>query len=65
MQPFFAILLIIIGVVALITPFTPGSWLALIGLSMMLKKTPQEVLEMLKDKLKSIRSLFKRRNKDE
>ncbi len=65
MQPFFAILLIIIGVVALITPFTPGSWLALIGLGMMLKKTPQEVLEMLKDKLKSIRSLFKRRNKDE
>lgn len=50
MQPFFAILLIIIGVVALITPFTPGSWLALIGLSMMLKKTPQEVLEMLKEK---------------
>ena len=55
MQPFFAILIIIIGVVALITPFTPGSWLALIGLSMMLKKTPQEVLEMLKDKLKYFR----------
>jgi hypothetical protein len=55
MQPFFAILLIIIGVVALITPFTPGSWLALIGLGMMLKKTPQEVLEMLKEKLKYFR----------
>jgi hypothetical protein len=28
------ILLIIIGVLALITPFTPGSWLAFVGLEL-------------------------------
>ena len=28
------VILIIIGFVALVTPFTPGSWLALIGLQM-------------------------------
>ena len=26
------IILIVLGIVALVTPFTPGSWLALIGL---------------------------------
>jgi uncharacterized protein YqgC (DUF456 family) len=29
------VILIIIGLVALVTPFTPGSWLALIGLEML------------------------------
>lgn len=29
------ILLMILGVVALLTPFTPGSWLALIGLELL------------------------------
>jgi hypothetical protein len=46
----FAILLIVIGVFALITPFTPGSWLALIGWGILLDKSPQEVWEMIKDK---------------
>ncbi len=60
MQPFFAILLIIIGVIALITPFTPGSWLGLIGLGMLLQKTPQEVLLMLKEKGKKLLRFFRR-----
>lgn len=30
----FGIILILIGLVAFFTPFTPGSWLALIGLEM-------------------------------
>jgi hypothetical protein len=46
----FAILLIVIGFFALITPFTPGSWLALIGLGILLDKSPQEVWTMIKDK---------------
>ena len=29
------VILIIIGLVALVTPFTPGSWLALIGLELL------------------------------
>jgi hypothetical protein len=29
------IILIIIGLIALLTPFTPGSWLALIGLELL------------------------------
>jgi membrane-bound ClpP family serine protease len=29
------VILIIVGLVALVTPFTPGSWLALIGLELL------------------------------
>jgi len=61
MQQVLAIILICIGVIALVTPFTPGSWLALIGLGMLLRKTPQEVLEMIKEKLKTWRGRFRRK----
>ena len=61
MQQVFAIFLICIGVIALVTPFTPGSWLALIGLGILLKKTPHEVLEMIKEKLKTWRDRFRRK----
>jgi uncharacterized protein YqgC (DUF456 family) len=29
------VILIIVGVIALVTPFTPGSWLAVIGLELL------------------------------
>jgi len=29
------VILVIVGLIALVTPFTPGSWLALIGLEML------------------------------
>ncbi len=29
------VILIIVGLIALVTPFTPGSWLAIIGLQML------------------------------
>jgi hypothetical protein len=51
----FAIFLIVIGVFALITPFTPGSWLALIGLGILLDKSPEEVWIMIKEKISSFR----------
>jgi hypothetical protein len=42
-------------VFALITPFTPGSWLALIGLGILLDKSPEEVWIMIKEKISSFR----------
>lgn len=35
MKKFWGIVLILLGVLALLTPFTPGSWLAFIGLSIL------------------------------
>lgn len=56
----FALLLVLIGFFALITPFTPGSWLALIGLGILLDKSPAEVLDMIKQRLAKMRSRFKK-----
>lgn len=42
-----ALLLIVIGLFALLTPFTPGSWLALIGLLMLGVPLPRRVRERL------------------
>lgn len=41
--------LIFIGLTALVTPFTPGSWLALIGLEMI--GVRHSLLDRLKEKL--------------
>jgi uncharacterized protein YjeT (DUF2065 family) len=63
------ILLMILGVLALLTPFTPGSWLALIGLellglrlvlerkflSMLPQKYREKVAAMLERKMKKRR----------
>lgn len=35
MKKVFGVLLIILGVIALVTPFTPGSWLVFVGLGML------------------------------
>jgi hypothetical protein len=43
--------LIFIGLTALVTPFTPGSWLALIGLEMI--GVRHSVFDRLKDRLHS------------
>lgn len=45
-----ALVLIVIGILALITPFTPGSWLALIGLGILLGKSPKETWVYLIEK---------------
>ena len=47
-----AILLMVVGFVALVTPLTPGAWLGLIGLGMWLGKSPSETLAILKEKCK-------------
>ena len=47
---FLGVTLTIVGFIALVTPFTPGSWLMLIGLGILLDKTPAEVLALLKEK---------------
>ncbi len=57
----FAIALVAIGFFALITPFTPGSWLALIGLGILWDKSPKEVLELLKVKAAHLMKWFKKK----
>jgi len=42
-----ALMLIVVGLTALLTPFTPGSWLALIGLLMLGVPMPQWVRSRL------------------
>jgi hypothetical protein len=66
------VILIIVGLVALLTPFTPGSWLALIGMELLgirqwafrtfLNDRQRAAAEKFMDKLKS---KFKRQHKDE
>ena len=47
-----AVALIVVGVAALLTPFTPGSWLALVGAGMVVGKSPDTVFATLKKILK-------------
>jgi len=48
-----AVVLILYGVIALLTPFTPGSWLILIGLFMIFgrEKTLNKIHQILGDKI--------------
>jgi c-di-AMP phosphodiesterase-like protein len=65
------VILIIVGLFALLTPFTPGSWLALIGLELLgirkfifrkfLNDRQRATAEKFMEKLNS---KFKRRHKD-
>ncbi len=65
------VILIIYGIIALLTPFTPGSWLALIGLELLgirkfvfrhfLTQKQQVVAEAFWEKLKS---KFKKKTPD-
>jgi hypothetical protein len=61
------VVLIILGVAALLTPFTPGSWVALIGLEylglrvLLQRKLMSLVPTKYRDKM---RKLFKRRKKN-
>ncbi len=65
------VILIIIGLVALLTPFTPGSWLALIGMELLgirkwvfrkfLNDKQRAAAEKFMDKLKS---RFKKKTSD-
>ena len=66
------VILILYGIFALLTPFTPGSWLALIGMEMLgirqfifrkfLNDKQREAAEKFMDKIKS---KFRRQHKDE
>jgi len=61
------VVLIILGVVALFTPFTPGSWLALIGLEYLGLRVllQRKLLSLLPAKYRSkVRKLFKKRAQD-
>ena len=60
------ILLIIIGVLALLTPLTPGSWLALIGLEILGIRIllERKLISLLPHKYRrKVRNLFKRKMK--
>jgi len=60
------IVLIILGVVAALTPFTPCSWLALIGLEILGLRIllQRKFLSLLPDKYRGkVRNLFKKRKK--
>ena len=60
------IFLILVGVLALLTPLTPGSWLALIGLELLGLRIllERKLISMLPHKYRwKVRNLFKRRVK--
>jgi len=60
----FGILLILIGVFALLTPLTPGSWLALIGLEILGIRIllERKLIHWLPHKYRrKVRDLFKRK----
>jgi hypothetical protein len=62
------VLLVILGFLALITPATPGSWLALIGLELLGLRVlfEDKFLFFLSDKQKKkLRSLFRKRGRAE
>lgn len=55
------IFLIILGLIALVTPFTPGSWLAFIGLELLgIRIVAQEKTEEFLGKIKTFFSKFKK-----
>jgi drug/metabolite transporter (DMT)-like permease len=60
------IFLIIIGVLALLTPLTPGSWLALIGLELLGLRIllERKIISILPHKYRrKVRDLLKRKTK--
>ena len=60
------ILLILIGVLALLTPLTPGSWLALIGLEILGIRIllERKLISLVPHKYRrKVRNLFKRKVK--
>jgi hypothetical protein len=60
------ILLILIGVLALLTPLTPGSWLALIGLEILGIRIllERKLISLIPHKYRrKVRDLFKRKAK--
>jgi membrane protein implicated in regulation of membrane protease activity len=61
------VVLIILGVAALLTPFTPGSWVALIGLEYLGLRVllQRKLLSLLPAKYRDkLKKLFKRRKKN-
>jgi hypothetical protein len=46
-----AVALIVVGLFALVTPFTPGSWLTIVGAGMLLNKKPTKIFGKTKKKL--------------
>jgi membrane protein implicated in regulation of membrane protease activity len=61
------VVLIILGVAALLTPFTPGSWVALIGLEYLGLRVllQRKLLSLLPAKYRDkVKKLFKRRKKN-
>jgi drug/metabolite transporter (DMT)-like permease len=60
------IFLVLVGVLALLTPLTPGSWLALIGLELLGLRIllERKLISILPPKYRrKVRNLFKRRVK--
>ena len=60
------VLLIVLGVAALLTPLTPGSWLALIGLEILGLRIllERKLISILPHKYRRrVRNLFKRKTK--
>ena len=62
----FGVLLIVLGVLALLTPLTPGSWLALIGLEILGLRIllERKIISIVPHKYRrKVRNLFKRKMK--
>jgi len=58
--------LVLVGVLALLTPLTPGSWLALIGLEILGLRIllERKIISLLPKKYRrKVRDLFKRKTK--
>ncbi len=52
-----AMALIFVGLFALVTPFTPGSWLGVVGVGMLVGKSPKRMVRSLKKRLPGQRSV--------
>lgn len=46
-----AMALIFVGLFALVTPFTPGSWLGVVGVGMLVGKSPKHMVRSIRGKL--------------
>ena len=56
-----AIALIFIGLFALVTPFTPGSWLSIVGVGMLAGKSPDDMMHAVKKRLPKKKTNKRRR----
>jgi len=56
-----AMALIVVGLFSLVTPFAPGSWLSVVGVGMLVAKSPKRMVKTLKKKMRGREAVAYRR----